>query len=318
LSQVAASTNSTNAAEPEFQGLLAQVIYENSPDGILVVDAHGTVVSHNPQFIKVWNIATNQLHTGADGTAIGESDAPLLAEVVSRVKNPGAFLDRIRELYNDPQLNDHCEIELKDGRYLERHSTVLRRQDGHYLGRVWFIRDVTVQKNHEAALIQLARHDPLTGAANRRYFFERANEEFMRSRRYQHALSVNLIDVDHFKKINDQHGHAAGDEVLKHLSQNIRSMLRDADLFARIGGEEFAILMPNTDLVGAQQLTERLRQVTMEKVLPCGDQQLHIRFSAGVTQLKAADLSIEDCIRRADGAMYHAKNNGRNRVEAVV
>lgn len=305
-------------ASPEFQGLLAKAIYETSPEGILVVDAAGVVVSHNHQFVEIWQLPQLQLKGVRPVTAIGSADAPLLATVLERVKDQPTFLARVRELYENPQLDDHCEIELKDGRTLERHSTVLRSQEGQYLGRVWFFRDITVQKNHEATLIQLARHDPLTGAANRRFFFERAEQEFMRSRRYQQPLSVNLIDVDYFKKINDQYGHAAGDEVLKHLSLNIRSMLRDADLFARIGGEEFAILMPHTSLIGAHQLAERLRQVTTEKALPCGDQLLHIHFSAGVTQLKAEDQSIEDCIRRADDAMYQAKRNGRNRVEAVA
>lgn len=302
----------------DFSVVLAQAIYENSPDGILVVDANGTVVSHNPQFIEVWDIARSLVHTGADGTAIGESDAPLLAEVVSRVKNPAAFLDRIRELYNNPQLNDHCEIELKDGRTLERHSTVLRKHDGEYLGRVWFFRDITAQKNHETALVQLSRHDPLTGVANRRYFFERAEQEFMRSRRYQHALSIALIDIDHFKQFNDQHGHAAGDAVLRHLSQNTRGLLREADLFARIGGEEFAILMPNTSVHGAQQLVDRLRQAIAEQEVAIGGQMLRVHFSGGVTQLGAGDQSIEDCLRRADQAMYLAKGAGRNRVEAAA
>jgi len=313
-----ASTGTGKDSTADFSVVLAQAIYEKSPDGILVVDANGTVVSHNSQFIEVWDIATSQLHTGADGTAIGESDAPLLAEVVARVKNPAAFLDRIRELYNNPQLNDHCEIELKDGRTLERHSTVLRKHDGELLGRVWFFRDITVQKNHETALIQLSRHDPLTGVANRRYFFERAEQEFMRARRYQHALSIALIDIDHFKQFNDQHGHAAGDEVLRHLSQNTRGLLREADLFARIGGEEFAILMPSTGVHGAQQLVDRLRQAIAEKDVNIGGQMLRVHFSGGVTQLGAGDQSIEDCLRRADQAMYRAKVAGRNRVETLA
>jgi len=309
---------SRNNNSAEFQSRLIKAIYETSPDGILVVDAQGMVVAHNHQFLLLWDIAPNQLHTQADGTAIGESDAPLLAEVVARVQNPAAFLDRVRELYDNPQLTDHSEIELKDGRTLERHSTVLRGAQEDYLGRVWFFRDITAQKNHEAALIQLARNDPLTGMANRRYFFERAEHEFMRSRRYQAPLSIALIDVDHFKLINDQHGHAAGDEVLKVLSQKISTLLRESDLLARIGGEEFAILMPSTGLAGAALMAERLRLAITDEATPVVGQMLHLRFSAGVTQLKAQDQSIEDCLRRADEAMYKAKQAGRDRVEACA
>ncbi|MEQ1659020.1 MAG: diguanylate cyclase, partial [Hylemonella sp.] len=302
---------SRNGPSSDFQSRLIKAIYETSPDGILVVDAQGTVVAHNRQFLLLWNIVPSQLHMKADGTAIGESDAPLLAEVVARVQNPAAFLERVRELYDNPQLDDHCEIELKDARTLERHSTVLRGEHDEYLGRVWFFRDITIQKNHEAALIQLARHDPLTGTANRRYFFERAEQEFMRSRRYQTPLSIALIDVDHFKHINDQFGHATGDEVLKLLSGKITALLRESDLLARIGGEEFAILMPSTGLAGAALMAERLRVTIAEEASPVAGLMLHLRFSAGVTQLKAQDQSIEDCLRRADEAMYKAKQAGR-------
>lgn len=309
---------SRNGPSSDFQSRLIKAIYETSPDGILVVDAQGMVVAHNRQFLQLWNIVPSQLHLKADGTAIGESDAPLLAEVVARVQNPAAFLERVRELYDNPQLDDHCEIELKDARTLERHSTVLRGEHDEYLGRVWFFRDITIQKNHEAALIQLARHDPLTGTANRRYFFERAEQEFMRSRRYQTPLSITLIDVDHFKHINDQYGHATGDEVLKLLSQKISALLRESDLLARIGGEEFAILMPSTGLAGAALMAERLRLTIAEEASPVAGLMLHLRFSAGVTQLKAQDQSIEDCLRRADEAMYKAKQAGRDRVEACA
>ncbi|MBI2744269.1 MAG: sensor domain-containing diguanylate cyclase [Burkholderiales bacterium] len=312
------SKTSGNGPSSDFQSRLIKAIYDTSPDGILVVDAQGTVVAHNRQFLQLWHIVPSQLHMKADGTAIGESDAPLLAEVVARVQNPAAFLERVRELYDNPQLDDHCEIELKDARTLERHSTVLRGEHDEYLGRVWFFRDITTQKNHEAALIQLARHDPLTGTANRRYFFERAEQEFMRSRRYQTPLSVTLIDVDHFKHINDQYGHATGDEVLKLLSQKISALLRENDLLARIGGEEFAILMPSTGLAGAALMAERLRLAIAEEASAVAGQMLHLRFSAGVTQLKAQDQSIEDCLRRADEAMYKAKQAGRDRVEACA
>jgi diguanylate cyclase (GGDEF)-like protein len=302
----------------DFQSLLIKAIYDISPDGILVVNEQGMVVSHNPPFLQLWGISPHRLHTKPDGSVIGEADAPLLAEVVARVQNPAAFLERVRELYDNPQLDDHCEIELKDGRTLERHSTVLRDHSGRYLGRVWFFRDISAQKNHEAALVQLARHDPLTGVANRRYFFERAEQEFMRSRRYQMPLSMALIDVDHFKQINDQLGHATGDEVLKVLSQKFCTLLRDCDQLARIGGEEFAILMPNTGLAGAALMAERLRMAVTAEPTQVAGHLLQLRFSAGVTQFKAKDQSIEDCLRRADEAMYKAKQAGRDRVEACA
>jgi diguanylate cyclase (GGDEF)-like protein/PAS domain S-box-containing protein len=308
----------TDAANPEFQGLLAKAIYETTPDGILVVDAAGTVVSHNHQFAEIWQLQLPQVNGVPTDTAIGSADALVLAAVLEKVQDQAAFLARVRELYDNPQLGDHCEIALKDGRTLERHSTVLHGDDGGYLGRVWFFRDITTQKKIEHALAEQARHDPLTGSANRRYFFERAQQEFARAQRYQMPLSIACIDVDHFKETNDRYGHAAGDEVLKSLCSYGQSLLRESELFARIGGEEFAILMPNTSLGGATHLAERLRRVAANSKLSFNNQEIELQISIGVAKLKTSDGSIEDCLRRADSALYSAKQNGRNRVEAAA
>lgn len=297
--------------------MLAKAIYETTPEGILVVDAAGTVVSHNQRFVDIWQLPQLHLNGGRPVTAIGAADAPLLATVLEQVKDQPAFLTRVRELYENPQLDDHCEIELKDGRTLERHSTVLRNQQGQYLGRVWFFRDITAQKQNEAALIQLARHDPLTGTANRRYFLDRAQQEFARAQRYQTPLSIASIDIDYFKQTNDRYGHAAGDEVLKSLCSYSLSLLRETELFARIGGEEFAILMPNTTMNGAMHLAERLRGIAAGSKLLFQEQEIGLHISIGVTQFKSGDQSIEECLRRADHALYRAKENGRNRVEAM-
>lgn len=316
LASTVANADIGGHSTPDFQAILVRAIYEASPDGVLLVDAKGSVVSHNPQLLKLWDLAPRQPPIRAAASASGAPDAPLLAQMAARVREPDAFLARVRELDDNPQLDDRCEIELKEGRTLERHSAVLRSEQGRYLGRVWFFRDITVQKDHELVLIQLSRHDPLTGAANRRHFFERAEQEFLRARRYRHPLSLALLDIDHLKHINEQHGHAAGDEVLRHLSHHSRELLRDADLLARIGGEEFAILMPSTSVHGARKLAERLRQVMAEQPLSIDGQLLHVHFSAGVTQLRADDHSFEDCLRRADETPYRAKQAGHNRVEA--
>jgi len=130
-------------------------------------------------------------------------------------------------------------------------------------------------------------------------------------------LSIASIDVDHFKQTNDRFGHAAGDEVLKSLCSYSLSLLRETELFARIGGEEFAILMPNTSMNGALHVAERLRRVTADSRLLFQEQEIGLSVSIGVTRFKPSDQSIEDCLRRADHALYRAKQNGRNRVEAI-
>lgn len=301
------------------QPTLLQAIYDISPDGVLVVDEKGTVLSHNLPFLSIWNLGP-RLARADDLTASikGDNDQTLLTRVLDQIQNPEAYLARVQQLYDHPDQIDRCEIALKDGRTLERQSTVLRDGQQRYMGRAWFFRDVTTQKQHEAELVRLARYDVLTGAANRRYFLERAEQECARSRRHQLPLSLMLVDLDHFKQINDRYGHAYGDEALKQFSAVMRGRLRDSDLLARIGGEEFVILMPSTALAGATLLAERLRVAMADQPLPIIDHLLPVRFSAGVTQLKGDDLDIDACLKRADDAMYRAKQSGRDRVEAYV
>jgi diguanylate cyclase (GGDEF)-like protein/PAS domain S-box-containing protein len=306
---------SVHVGDHQFQSSLVMAINEASPDGILVVDDKGIIVSHNHKFVEIWRIPSQRLRGVEPDSAIGAEDDQILSTVVERVKDAQPFLARVKELYDNPHLDDHCEIELKDGRTLERHSTVLRGEDDQYLGRVWFFRDVTVQKQSEAALLDLARHDPLTGMANRRFFFERANLEFARSKRYQPPLSIAMMDIDHFKKINDEFGHSAGDEVLKSFCNTSQRLLRETDLFARIGGEEFAVLLPDTGSAGAVRVAERLRREVAEGNLLLGAGEIKFTISIGVATLRSTDTSVEDCLQRADRAMYRAKENGRNCVE---
>lgn len=308
-------TKLVSAGDYELQRSLANAVIAESPEGILVVGEHGIVVSHNQQFVEIWRIPDDCLRGSEPGTAIGADDHPILAHNLGCVKDEQAFLARVKQLYDNPQLKDHCEIELKDGRTVERHSTVLRNDQGEYLGRVWFFRDITEQKQTESTLRDLAHQDSLTGVANRRYFFERANQEIARARRGATQMSIVELDIDYFKQINDQHGHAVGDEVLKSLCVASQHLLREEDVFARIGGEEFAILLPDTNMDRAAVLAERLRHAIADTRFTLSFGEFSCTVSIGVATLNPADAGIEDCLLRADQAMYRAKKHGRNRVE---
>jgi diguanylate cyclase (GGDEF)-like protein len=304
-----------DAGNYELQRALVNAVIDASPDGILVVDEHAKIVSHNQQFVEIWRIPSECLRGAEAGTAIGADDRPILAHNLAQVKDEQAFLARVKLLYDNPQLKDHCEIELKDGRTLERHSTVLWNDDGVCLGRVWFFRDISQQKQTEYTLRDLAHQDSLTGVPNRRFFLERANQELARSKRRSAPLSVAILDVDHFKQINDHSGHAVGDEVLKLLCNASQSILREEDIFARLGGEEFVVLLPDTNLEGAAVLAERLRQAIAANKLLLSSGEINCTVSIGVAILKSTDTGIEECLMRADSAMYKAKQKGRNRVE---
>ena len=175
------------------------------------------------------------------------------------------------------------------------------------------VRDITEHKAMEARLRHLASTDPLTGIANRRHFMEQGRAEFSRSGRYGYPLSVMMLDVDHFKRINDTFGHDVGDQALKALTETIGHALRGSDLLGRLGGEEFALLLPSTPLTGAHILAERIRgEVEMMRLAtPSGE--LAFTISIGVCEFDE-DKGFDVLLNRADKALYTAKHGGRNRV----
>lgn len=175
--------------------------------------------------------------------------------------------------------------------------------------------EITEQKRLEEALIDLANTDPLTGLPNRRCFFQNLAKEFDRSHRYARPLSVIGFDLDHFKAINDCHGHAAGDIVLKNIAELVLRSLRSTDMAGRLGGEEFAILMPETGGIMAAKVSERLRcMIANRTVHSPGGQPIQVTISVGVTCMRAEDGHPDEMLARADAALYKAKSEGRNRV----
>ena len=182
--------------------------------------------------------------------------------------------------------------------------------------------DVTAQKDLEEQLRALATRDSLTGAANRRHFVEQAQRERERSLRTGTPLSLCLFDADHFKSINDHYGHVAGDHVLSAMAQAATGALRTTDLLGRLGGEEFAMLLPDTDLAGAMVVAERVRagvaaaEVQSSEVREgSAPSAIKVTISIGVAELRG-DEPFESMLKRADRALYAAKDLGRDRVQA--
>lgn len=179
-------------------------------------------------------------------------------------------------------------------------------------------REIAERQQAQAKLVELATTDSLTGLHNRRYFMETAAQEFDRARRYQMPLSLLMIDADRFKSINDRFGHHIGDEVLKVLAIIGRRQLREVDVFVRMGGEEFAVLLPQTDFVAARIAAERLRQTIAEHTIDTEQGSLNFTVSLGLACLDPTTVDLDDLLRRADVALYQAKQNGRNRVEPTL
>jgi diguanylate cyclase (GGDEF)-like protein len=172
------------------------------------------------------------------------------------------------------------------------------------------------QAHEQMRLISITDH--LTGAANRRHFMERLLAEVERSVGKGSAFSVALLDIDNFKAVNDQHGHLAGDEVLRRLAQACMAQVREGDVFARFGGEEFAVLLPDTGIDQALQWLERLRQHVADLRVELPTTQLSITVSIGLASPAVASpqaaAQINAALRMADEALYRAKREGKNRV----
>ena len=168
-----------------------------------------------------------------------------------------------------------------------------------------------------AELTRLATTDSLTALANRRHFIERGNAELERAARYRLPLSILLLDIDHFKQVNDSFGHPAGDRLLQAVAQACQSSARHVDLAGRLGGEEFALLMPETGAIAAHLAAERLRRA-IAAIAPAQSGVLRpVTASFGIATCSAGDSSLDSLLARADAALYRAKNGGRNRVEAA-
>ncbi len=174
-------------------------------------------------------------------------------------------------------------------------------------------------KNAFRKLHRQSTTDWLTRLSNRRDFYAQAAREVERSRRYNAPLALMMLDIDHFKQINDQYGHAAGDKVLRDLGEVCRATLRNIDIAARMGGEEFAVLMPGTPMEMAVDAAQRLLQKLSGIVVDLPDQQfVSFTVSIGVSILKSSDMAIDDVLSRADFALYEAKQGGRNQVRQAT
>jgi diguanylate cyclase (GGDEF)-like protein len=169
-------------------------------------------------------------------------------------------------------------------------------------------------QRHATDLEALATIDFLTGVYNRRHFEALAGTEFARAHRYMRPLSVLMIDVDHFKDVNDRLGHAAGDIVLRDIAALCRANIRESDVLARVGGEEFAIMLPETTQSAAAQFAERLRAQIGRNGLSIFGEKVRVTVSIGVAGCAPNTPGTQDLLRRADQALYDAKNAGRNKV----
>lgn len=215
-----------------------------------------------------------------------------------------------------------CLMDKRPRHFTEREETLLSsmalmvsndiclRSAGRYA-----VRDLVDAEQEKCDLYNLATIDELTSALNRRSFFYLSQREMRRHSRHHTPLSVIMLDIDHFKRVNDQHGHAVGDQVIRQVSQIVFDTVRDGDIFGRLGGEEFGLILPDTELDGAAKLAERLRKAAANLSFKTSKDAFKITISLGVDEPCSSEGSITAALDRADQALYRAKQLGRNRVE---
>jgi diguanylate cyclase (GGDEF)-like protein len=241
------------------------------------------------------------LNHGRWQKAFALSDGEIDAYIAQR-------LEQVRKGNSDP-----IELRWADGRVIRHQITALRGGS-----RLLTYTDISDLARTTEQLEKLATTDGLTGLVNRRQFIALAEGELARFRRYRRPVSMLLLDIDEFKAINDRFGHDVGDRMIVHVAMLCDENKRDADVVARVGGEEFAVLLPETDLEDACAVGERLRRLVSTRPLKASGVALPVTVSFGVAEFDATMTGVSDLIKLADRMLYRAKRGGRNRIASVI
>jgi diguanylate cyclase (GGDEF)-like protein/PAS domain S-box-containing protein len=274
-------------------------------EGFFVVDEHGKLLMINPEGERLLGWSFDEL-----------KKIDMHSEVHHHVADASKeCLVKKSYLYGESCHSEDDLFKRKNGEIFPVSLTAapVHTEEGQR-GAVILFRDITIQKEMQKKLTDLALHDALTGLYNRGSFDEKLKEEINRSQRYDRNISLLLIDIDFFKKVNDTYGHQAGDEVLKSIAGMISDSVRNSDYVARYGGEEFVVILPETALEEAIELAERIRMIIEEKEFKVSEKDtIHLTISIGIGS-GSEGITAEHLIKAADTAVYDAKEHGRNQV----
>jgi len=275
-----------------------RIIFSVAPEAILLADDNGRVTLANPAAETMFGLEGNRL--------LESNVSDLVPEIGLMLADAKDTQDGIRGegCGHRAAENFHAAFSICPG--------IIEEPPSHLV----LVQDVTDRKNAEEELRRLVVTDPLTGLSNRRRFEEACEIETMRFRRYGVPASLVMLDIDFFKRVNDTYGHATGDAVLVALAETCRRALRETDVAARLGGEEFAVLLPMTSETGALEIAERLRTRLAATSVQTPAGRLNFTVSLGVATFSGQD-EAETVLARADAALYRAKEYGRNRVEVA-
>ncbi len=282
---------------------------EASHDALVMINSEGKITFWNPAAEKMFGFSSSE--------AIGTEVHSLIAADENDIKNAHKGLKHFAKNGEGKAIGNILEFNAKkkDGFIFPIERSVASFQHGKEWYAIASMRDITERKIAEEKLYNMAIRDPLTNIYNRRYFLKLSKKELERCRRYRHPISFLMIDADNFKQVNDNFGHETGDVVLKIIADIASSTLRESDIFGRIGGEEFGLLLPEANIETALDVAERFRQTIEKNVLATGDGIVKTTVSVGISCLDEEHQSLEDVMKHADIALYAAKGKGKNRVE---
>ncbi|ACS81072.1 sensor domain-containing diguanylate cyclase [Maridesulfovibrio salexigens] len=309
------ATSDISAQKKALQDLqdredMLQSISDSVQDALVLMDEKGLVHFWNPAAEKIFGYRADEM-LGESLQCCFHAEDNLLPENLGNTDN---YIDGLLSSYGSFTVN----VRRKGGDVFPAEVLLspLRKDDQWWV--VGTFRDVTERKEAEDKLRKLATTDSLTGLSNRRFFMESAEDALERTRRYGRDLSLLMMDIDYFKTVNDMYGHDAGDDVLKGLSKTGLKILRNIDVFGRIGGEEFSILLPDTGLDGATLVAERLRAEIETTKMNTRSGSLNITVSIGVATYSEHTKTLEQLLKAADIGLYAAKEAGRNQVKVQL
>lgn len=296
---------------------LPTLLISNSIPGlILILNEQRQIVFSNDQFTQLGNYSTYEDYLGlrpGELVKCGHAFENDLGCGTTRFCATCGAVSAILSSINGKKDVQECHIERGNGQSplnLRVWTTPVELSEQNFV--IFSVQDISLEKENARLLEQvqkLAIMDPLTEIYNRRIFFDVANREIVRSIRYHNPFSILMIDLDHLKQINDTYGHPAGDAVLKEAVKIIKSNLREIDTFARYGGDEFIVMLPETGLVGGQKVADRIMTAGDTTMYTFKDFEIPVAFSAGVAEFEFdGDHDIDDVISRADKELYITKN----------
>lgn len=279
------------------------------------VSAYGIYILDRQGLIQSWNRGAANITGYAERDVLGKPYEMVFSESGVREGQP---LKTITYARTHGHCRDDQNRRKRSGEEFTASITLdaVRNERGEIKAYIEVFHDVTEQKRREDRLYQRATRDPLTGLFNRGHFTEMATLEIDRARRFSEPLSVALLDIDHFKKINDSFGHEAGDKVIVSLATTVAQGMRKIDFIGRIGGEEFAVMLPRANKEPAVEAMQRLRLKLAQQRVRVLDKDIVFTVSIGVATLRPTTKDLAELLRNADAALYKAKREGRNRVEA--